>query len=117
MPLNHLDASIDPKTPRHPYMPSHFKMFHYPINDVTVEAAAGEKQGKTQRLVYEAKGYLQGLTTDKQSLSHSIILSSPNRIYAAWRDYHALCVPTPCGKDVSERLGYPRSNSDVQDIF
>ena len=34
---------------------------------------------RLQRLVYEAKGYLQGSTFDKQSLSHSIILSSPNR--------------------------------------
>ena len=33
---------------------------------------------RLQRLVYEAKGYLQG-STNAQSLSHSIILSSPNR--------------------------------------
>ena len=34
---------------------------------------------RLKRLVYEAKGYLHGSTTDKQSLNHSIILSSPNR--------------------------------------
>ena len=32
-----------------------------------------------QRLVYEAKGLVQGLTTEKQSISHSVILVSPNR--------------------------------------
>jgi hypothetical protein len=32
-----------------------------------------------RRLVFEAKGYLLGLTTEKQSITHSVILASPNR--------------------------------------